>query len=250
MPSLKKIANSVSSGTSPFDNGLEKLKIIGYDKPDYSGSPFEFTTQFNPTEISQTISVQYAQEKAPGVEESKKLAAIPSTVLKLKLTLDGTGVSGSTGTTGKKGMMGLSADKFEVKDELEAFKKATYNYRGPAHDLPFVKIVWGKGLEFKGRLSNLAITHVMFKSNGTPLRTTLDATFDSSTDPKTFAKKSDKQSPDLTHIRTVKTGDTLPLMCENIYNDSSCYLKVAKYNNLVNFRSLQPGTEIIFPPLI
>jgi hypothetical protein len=249
MPSLKTIAKKVSSGSNPFDNGLVKLTITGYDKSDYTGSPEVYTTQFNPTQLDETIAVEYVKEPVPGVAEVKKMSRLPSKILKLKLTLDGTGVTGELGSKGKKGMMGLSGDSFNVKDEIEVFKKATYYYRGSRHDLPFVKVLWAD-LDFRGRLTSLTITHTMFKANGDPLRSTLDVTFDSSIDPKLFSKISDKQSPDLTHIRTVKTGDTLPLMCENIYDDSSCYLKVAKYNNLVDFRNLQPGTEIIFPPLI
>jgi nucleoid-associated protein YgaU len=47
----------------------------------------------------------------------------------------------------------------------------------------------------------------------------------------------------------VKAGDTLPLMCYMIYGDPKYYLAVAAANNLSNFRSLLPGTDIVFPPL-
>uniref|UniRef100_A0AAU6WLI4 LysM domain-containing protein n=1 Tax=Chryseobacterium endophyticum TaxID=1854762 RepID=A0AAU6WLI4_9FLAO len=58
-----------------------------------------------------------------------------------------------------------------------------------------------------------------------------------------------KNSPDLTHKRTIQDGDTLPLMTERIYGDSKYYLEVAKVNNLINFRQLVPGEELYFPPI-
>jgi nucleoid-associated protein YgaU len=47
----------------------------------------------------------------------------------------------------------------------------------------------------------------------------------------------------------VKKGDTLPLMCYRIYGDSRYYLQVAMANRLTNFRNLQVGDELFFPPI-
>ena len=56
-------------------------------------------------------------------------------------------------------------------------------------------------------------------------------------------------SPDLSHFRTVKDGDTLPLMCEKIYGHQKHYIEVARYNKMVNFRRIKAGQQIEFPPL-
>ena len=56
-------------------------------------------------------------------------------------------------------------------------------------------------------------------------------------------------SPDLTHLRDVKDGDTLPLLVYDIYGDGKFYLEVARVNKLVNFRSLRSATRLSFPPL-
>lgn len=56
-------------------------------------------------------------------------------------------------------------------------------------------------------------------------------------------------SSDLTHYRTVKKGDTLPLMCYRIYGHSKYYWQIAKVNGLSNFRELQPDNELFFPPI-
>jgi nucleoid-associated protein YgaU len=62
-------------------------------------------------------------------------------------------------------------------------------------------------------------------------------------------KKKAASSPDLTHLITVKAGDTLPLLCDRIYRDSGYYMEVARINGLSSFRNLQPGTTLKFPPL-
>jgi nucleoid-associated protein YgaU len=49
-------------------------------------------------------------------------------------------------------------------------------------------------------------------------------------------------------VRIVKEGDTLPSMVYKIYGDYKYYLEVAKVNGLNDFRNLQPGKQIFFPP--
>ena len=53
----------------------------------------------------------------------------------------------------------------------------------------------------------------------------------------------------MSHLIEIKEGDNLPLMCEDIYGDSSFYLQVAAANEIVDFRNLVPGQQILFPRL-
>ena len=59
--------------------------------------------------------------------------------------------------------------------------------------------------------------------------------------------RANKSSPDLSHVVTVKAGDTLPLLCYDIYGSSNPYIKVAAVNGLTDFRDLQPGQQLMFP---
>ena len=68
-------------------------------------------------------------------------------------------------------------------------------------------------------------------------------------DVKKRVKKENKSSPDLTHSRIVKNGDTLPLLTKEVYGTSAYYLRVAQVNKLDDFRNLTPGQELFFPPL-
>ncbi|MCK5703624.1 MAG: LysM peptidoglycan-binding domain-containing protein, partial [Cyclobacteriaceae bacterium] len=57
------------------------------------------------------------------------------------------------------------------------------------------------------------------------------------------------QSPDLTHFKIVKEGETLPLIAKKIYGDSKYYLEIARVNNINNFRRLKTGQQLVLPPI-
>jgi nucleoid-associated protein YgaU len=67
-------------------------------------------------------------------------------------------------------------------------------------------------------------------------------------DPTRVATAQD-QSPDLTHVRLLRAGDSLPLLCHRIYGDAARCVQVAQANGLDSFRELEPGTRVVFPPL-
>lgn len=136
-----------------------------------------------------------------------------------------------------------------IAEDIKKFKKVLIEYKGDAHEPRHFKLVWGENSIFKGRVTEVSITYKMFKHDGTPIRAIAKVKFKSSIEEQKRAAKENKKSPDLTHIRKVKSGDTLPLMCFRIYGDPKYYLQVAKINELGNFRNLTPGTEIVFPPI-
>lgn len=136
-----------------------------------------------------------------------------------------------------------------IAADLKQFKQVLIEYQGDAHEPRHFKLVWGENSIFKGRVTELAITYKLFRPDGTPVRAVAKVTFKSSIEEQKRAAKENKSSPDLTHVRKVKRGDTLPLMCQRIYGDSRYYLQVASVNGLDNFRSLQPGTTLKFPPV-
>ena len=57
------------------------------------------------------------------------------------------------------------------------------------------------------------------------------------------------QSADLTHVRLVKQGDSLPALCEQVYGNPRLVAEVARANGLDNFRALRAGMQLRFPPL-
>ncbi len=102
---------------------------------------------------------------------------------------------------------------------------------------------------FNCMLKDLQINYTLFSPDGEPLRAKISATFTHYIEPEKRKKKKNKKSPDITHVRKVKAGDSLPLMTHQIYGESSYYLQVAKANGLVNFRRLEINDDLRFPPL-
>jgi hypothetical protein len=136
-----------------------------------------------------------------------------------------------------------------IADDIKKFRQVLIDYKGDAHEPRHFKLVWGKNSIFKGRVTEVSITYKLFKPDGTPTRAIAKVTFKSSIEEQKRAAKENKQSADLTHVRRVKAGDSLPLMCYRIYGDPKYYLTVAAINNLNNFRNLTPGMDIVFPPI-
>lgn len=136
-----------------------------------------------------------------------------------------------------------------VVDDIKKFKDVLIAYKGDAHEPRHFKLVWGENSIFKGRVTEVGITYKLFKPDGTPIRAVARVTFKSSSEEKKRVAKEDKHSSDLSLVRTVKTGDALPLMCYKIYGDPRYYLQVAEANRLTNFRSLKEGMKLVFPSL-
>ena len=132
-----------------------------------------------------------------------------------------------------------------VKQMVTNLKKVIYDFDGESHQPPVVKLTWGDHT-YTVRVTKFDVKYTLFNVTGEPVRAevTIGARY--------FYfewKKAEKRSPDLTHLVEVKAGDTLPLMCDRVYNDSSYYLQIARINGLTNFRNLKPGTMLEFPPI-
>lgn len=219
---------------------LVKLKIIAYKDPEYrSATGHEYTALLNPQEISENYNVVYNAAQACGTTGTDlKFQRVEPEVLNLDFLFDATGIINN----------GKSIANKSVAEQITDFKKATGDYYGDVHSTPYVKLIWGE-LLFKGRLQNLEITYTLFKADATPLRAKAKAAFKRSVTDKTREKQENKSSPDLTHVRVIKAGDTLPAMAREIYGNESYYLQLAQENKLKHFRDLQPGQKIFFKPI-
>lgn len=213
---------------------LEKLLIRAYAAADYSGKPVaEFKVDFNPQEYRQVYDVEYQRQQGEGSTGSPVVfRKIKPQEYRFKLMFDGTGTCG---------------EKVEVYDRIEEFFRVT-GYDGEIHRPRYLKLLWGK-LESKCVLLKADITYKLFYSDGRPLRAVMDASFSENVDDNTRTAEANDKSPDLTRQVTVKAGDTLPLLCYRAYGDQSLYLQVAEINGLDDFRSLQVGQQLVFPPL-
>lgn len=227
---------------------LKKLTIKAYKKRsrsvvDLIGS---FEAMFNPASFSQKYEIEYGRHQ--GLNSTNKrvdYARSKPRELNLKLVLDGTGVQ-------EMGILTLGRQK-SVSDRVKAFIDLTFRMNGNIHEPNFLVVEWGGkddgGLIFSCRLASVDVAYTSFNRDGSPLRAELDVRLISDQDVKKRMAQENKSSPDLTHSRIVKSGDTLPLLTKEVYGSSQYYLRVAQANNLDDFRNLTPGQEIFFPPL-
>ncbi len=219
---------------------LEKLTITAYKTAARSGWGTTFEAMFNPASYSQTYAIEWRRRQ--GLNDSGaelQYILTEPTGLTLTLILDGTGVD-------SYGLFSFAQPS--VADQIRDFLAVAYTYQGSLHEPAYLQVEWGE-LSFNCRLSNVEIKYTAFNRDGTPLRAELTVTLVADEAAGKRAKRDGKSSPDLTHARTVRAGDTLPLLVSEIYGSPDCYLDVARFNQLDDFRNLKPGQQLLFPPL-
>jgi Contractile injection system tube protein len=135
-----------------------------------------------------------------------------------------------------------------IFEDVSHFRRMLTAYQGDSHEPYHLKLVWGN-LVFKGRAVEVSITYKLFNPDGQPIRGVVRVRFKGSIEESKRAAQEARRSPDLTHRRTVKAGDTLPLLCFQVYGDPRHYLFVAERNDLTDVRRLVAGQVLYFPPL-
>jgi len=218
------------------DSGrLERIVIRAFEKPDYSGKEVDsFTAFVNPAELTVAYEFEWDSAQGQGTTNSRmNFKKVKPSDLSISFFIDGTGADGRT---------------VDVREQVTKFQSVT-GYSGNIHRPYYLLIAWGT-LEVKRCvLKSASVTYKLFRPNGVPLRAVIAATFSDNSDDQTRVALAQDQSPDLTHVRLVKAGDSLPALCNEIYGDPFRYLQVAAVNGLVDFRRLEPGSRIAFPPV-
>ena len=199
-----------------------------------------FSAMINPAELTLERAISYSEQHTEGqLGSDMKFSAIEPEKLRFSLVLDSTGVvpAADKASEGKT-----------VKAHLQDLLKVVYKYDGNRHEPSRVRLLWGSFI-FHGRMDTMSTQYTLFKPNGDPLRAKVSLGFVRFLSKNEEVLVSNRSSPDLSHSVEVKQGDTLPLLCERIYGDTRYYLAVARYNRLADFRRLQPGARLHFPPL-
>lgn len=243
-----------------MEGELIKLSLCAYTDGTFADDKIDpdldiFYSLINPEEIVMNHRIDYDDLTPTGNSGSKRtLKTVTSPKLELKFLFDSTGIIPMANSG--RSLLGQSLPAsfspqgvtVPVQEQIDHFKAVTHDFSGDIHSPRFVKVSY-KDLIFKGQLDSLKITYTLFDPSGTPMRAVAQASFTEYIDQVTLDKLANRKSPDLTHVRVIKNGDTLPLMCNKIYGNSKYYLEVAKVNNLSDFRNLIPGTKLFFPPL-
>ena len=223
--------------------GDEKLVIRGYSARTRSGLAQQVEVGLNPGSFTRRHEHQYARTR--GINSSKNTATYLYSFaeeLSFQLVIVDSDLTDI-------GLAALLSSK-SVTDQIEKFKKVCYTMNGSIHQPNFLNIKWGT-VDFDCKLKSMDIKYVSFTKDGKPRKAELDVVFVEDIPQSKAARMEGKSSPDLTHIITVKEGDTLPLLVERVYGSSyqHLYPAVARVNKLSNFRNLIVGQQLIFPPI-
>jgi hypothetical protein len=221
-----------------FLGKLEKMKILAFKDNAFtkSATPPFWPVLVNPESYAMDYSIQYNTDSAQGNNgTTARYTRHDPEEISFDLIFDNTGIMDEV-------------PRDDIYTEMDQFKKFLLNVESETHEPRHFMIVWGKML-FKGRITGLQIQFKLFKPDGTPIRAMATVSFKGSFDDVLRLAMANLLSPDLTHKRIVKAGDTLPNLCEEVYDSTRYVTSIARVNNLDSFRNLSVGTELYFPPL-
>lgn len=251
---------------------LGKLKIIAFRYAETPGTPVGntpetgrgvFFAQVNPEKYSVNYQVRFHNEQEHGTQwQNPTFSGSSAREMRFEFLFDSTGALPDTNPLAEDDQVGgigpipqvpttvagQVISRAGVFSQIKYFESIVFAIQGETHEPNYLVINWGS-LVFKCRLTSMDVTYKLFSPEGLPLRATVDATFQEIIEPREESHQTSPSSPDITHSRIVKAGDTLPMLAKQIYGDERYYVAVAKANELFDFRDLQPGQVIYFPPI-
>lgn len=238
---------------------ITRCKVDDGKVTELSGDENTFELMLNPAQLKHGHSISYSGGGESKGKQSKtalgqtgvetRFKGVNAETVSFEAVIDATGVVNLP-------IPGVGSP--DVNTQLKNLKKVVYLYVGKEHEPPVVRLSWGNldlsGVNdtaeyFYGRLTSFDVTYTLFKPAGEPLRARVSMGFTSFMTLEEAKLRANESSPDLSHLVEVRAGDTLPLLCQQIYKDSRQHLVVARANRLSNFRDLKPGTVLRFPPL-
>lgn len=113
---------------------------------------------------------------------------------------------------------------------------------------PRVSFRWGNSWSFKSVITSITQRFTMFLSDGTPVRATLDVTFQQVDQEGTFPPQNPTSTAEVQKVRIVGPGETIDTIAFQEYGDSRKWVVIADFNQLDNPLRLRPGQKLAIPP--
>ncbi|HVC32556.1 MAG TPA: peptidoglycan-binding protein [Chloroflexota bacterium] len=114
---------------------------------------------------------------------------------------------------------------------------------------PRVSFRWGNSWSFKSVISRITQHFTLFLSDGTPVRATLDVTFDQVEQEGTYPPQNPTSVATTQKIRVVGPGETVDMIAFAEYGDSKKWRLIADFNQLDDPLRLRPGQKLAIPPV-
>ena len=113
---------------------------------------------------------------------------------------------------------------------------------------PKVRFVWGSAWGFESVITNISQKFTLFDADGTPVRSTLDVTFQQVKDDHFYPAQNPTSGGNGGERQwTVRGGDTLASIAYAEYGDPNAWRRIADANRLTQVRALRPGTTLEIP---
>lgn len=123
------------------------------------------------------------------------------------------------------------------------------NPRNEKSEPPRVAFHWGKFF-FRAVITSLSQKFTLFLEDGTPVRTTVDVSFQQVEDEEDHAGQNPTSGggPAL-RTHTVRDGERLDWIAAKAYGDASLWRVIARANDLTHPLRIRSGQQIVIPPL-
>jgi len=132
--------------------------------------------------------------------------------------------------------------------EMMKVDPALSNHKSKKGRPPVVIFQWGSTWTFKAVITSIRERFTLFLSNGTPVRSTLDVTFQQIQDEKWYPSTNPTSGGvGGERIWTVNEGDTLAWIAYKEYGDPNLWRLIADANKLTRVRQLMPGITLEIP---
>lgn len=215
---------------------LIKMQIISFKDNTFLKKQDTIILQINPSTLKYSLGLSYSSDNSAGKSNSEmKYDRSNKTTLSFDFIFDGTGII-------------PNPEKKTLVEMISHLEEVVYTINSETHEPNYLQVSWGSFL-FNGRMTTLSYDYSLFRPDGSPLRVKASISIEGYMNKLQESKTVCRQSSDLSRLVTLKAGENIPLLCRQIYGDSSYCMEIADYNKLGDFRNVQTGTQLMFPPL-
>jgi hypothetical protein len=201
---------------------------------------------FNPTEYSFTKSNTWSPNNSVGrdlpVVSFQSGGQMSMTV---SLLFDTYALAATGGGTNPQDVRKYTEKVLDLMKVDPSLKDSTSGHSRP----PRVSFRWGNSWSFKSVITSVTQRFTMFLSDGTPVRATLNVTFQQVEQEGTYPPQNPTSLAEVRKIRVVGPGETIDTIAFQEYGDSRKWKVIADFNNLDNPLRLRPGQRLAIPPV-
>jgi hypothetical protein len=203
---------------------LEKATIVNTDTSE------RLLVQFNPEEYSLNSDNNFAQSAIPG-RRSPLLQFTHGNMRTLEMEL----------------IFDTYEQRADVRPKVLQLT-GLLDINPDTHAPPVLLFIWGS-LRFSCVLARANQKYILFLSNGAPARARVQVTFNEFTNSSLEAKEIKRETASFTKVYTVKQGDSLSSIAEQVYADPTLWRPLAIRNSVDDPHALAPGRRLSVPRL-